>query len=195
MGPQLRAAPVRLVLATAAVLAVSAASTASAVAAPPTRDSVTGSFIVGVGMSTTQYTLDASSGPAGEAPTGTVRLTMLGGSFDMAVRCMRVRGNRAVVAARVPTSTGAFHVVLTLEDAPAGQLDRVVVFQSFDPFPPACEDIDIDQPLVEARDTSIVIVDAPVPPSSKKACRKDGWAQLGFASRRACKSAVVPPTR
>ena len=192
----MRRAAVCAAMACVAALAGAVSASAARPAPVPTRDSVTGQFTLGAGFGTLRVELDASSGPSGEAPGGSLRTSGVF-NFDMAIRCLVVRGNRAVVAGRMPTAAGVTHLILVLEDTPAGELDRAAVsFISSEPFPPECTAVDMTGLLNPVREGDVITnVDAPVPPASKKACRKDGWQQLGFPSRRACKRSVVPPPR
>ena len=176
-----------------AALAVAAPAVAAPPAPVPTRDSVTGAIDLGIGLPTSTYTIDAFSGPSGEAPGGTIKIRGFLLNFDLNVTCLRVRGNRAVVTGQVASSERAIFFVLWLEDVPAPAIDRGSVGVYLDTPPPACGDVDIDQPLDEARGGSVTITDAPAPPSAKEDCRDDGWRQRGFTSRGACQRLVPHP--
>lgn len=174
----------------AATLAGATPALAAPPSPPPSRDSVTGSVVIGIGLPTSGYTIDASSGPGGEAPGGTIAVRGFILNIDVPVTCLRVRGSRAVVAGRYAAQGMTLDLVLVLEDAPAGAVDRGTASFFVNTPPPVCAGIDIDRLLPEVREGSVAIVDAPAPPPSKKDCDKEGWRQLGFPSKHACKEAV-----
>jgi hypothetical protein len=185
--------PVLALVAGLAALAVPTAAAAAKPAPPPAPDTVTGSAFIGVGFSSSTYTVDAFSGPSGEAPGGTITVRGLLADFDLTVTCLRVRGTRAVVTGRQEGAGRVISFVLVLEDVPVPGTDRASTGSYLDTPPPACADVDIDQQLLDVRSGSFTIVDAPAPPATKKACREGGWQALGFPSKRACKKAVVRP--
>jgi hypothetical protein len=88
-----------------AVACVLTAALAAAAAPSASADSVTGEALVGEGFFRSFVSVNAHSGPSGEAPSGsavinicplgpcTTRASSLGGS----VTCMNVQGNRAVI--------------------------------------------------------------------------------------------------
>jgi hypothetical protein len=156
---------------------------------------VTGSFFAGGGLGAASFVVDASSGPAGEAPSGEIQMESAFFTADLPVTCLRVRGNRAVVGGFVVDANhGGVSLALVLEDGLAGAPDKVGLEINEALFPPSCADVDIDAPnLLAFRTGSVTIVDAPVPPASKEDCRDDGWRQLGFTNRGACQRLVPHP--
>jgi hypothetical protein len=88
-----------------AAASVAAVALAATPATNASADSVTGEALVGEGLFRTFVSVDAHSGPSGEAPSGgavinicplgpcTTRASSLGGSAT----CMNVQGNRAVI--------------------------------------------------------------------------------------------------
>jgi hypothetical protein len=189
----MRRAALCTALACVASLPVAAPAGAAPPAPVPTSDTVTGTVVLGVGLPTSGYTIDAFSGPNGEAPGGTIKVRGLLLNFDLPVTCLRVRGTRAVVAGPLDASGRIFTFVLVLEDVPAPAIDRGSVSIYVDTPAPACADVDIDQALDEVRGGSVTITDAPAPPTSKEECRDDAWRQRGFTSRGACQRLVPHP--
>jgi hypothetical protein len=176
--------------ASVAALAGAAPAVAAGPPQPPSRDTVTGSFSIGPGTGTSEFVVDASSSPAGEAPSGEIQMRSAFFSADLAVTCLRVRGNRAVVGGRF----GNVNVILILEDGLAGAPDQGGLEIEENLFGPSCADVNIDVTgLLAFRVGSVTIVDAPVRPTSKEDCRDDGWRQLGFTNRGACQRLVPHP--
>jgi hypothetical protein len=161
------------------VIAMACAATPVAAQAP-TRDSVTGTAATTVPVSGTEIGItlffDASSGPLGEDPAGTVTTDFGVG----AVTCMRVEGNRAVVGTSTPFPQG-----------PPGATINLLIFVVDQPFPDliGIEPILGNNPPVNcpAPDehgdlqtttfgVGISVVDAQPPfPTSNDQCKNGGW--------------------
>ncbi len=181
----------------AALVALLLGATAGAEAhAAPGQDTVT----VTGGSGRLSVSIEATSGPDGEGPRGTVRFAALGLniiSFDGPVTCLAVTGTTAVIAAR-DTSGGypTRHAVLVLDDLRAP--DTGLVFDRFRAFtsiaeppdcrlPPPAQDELMDWPL-----GTITVHDAVAPPTRKHHCHDDGWRRHGlFADRGECDDFVA----
>src|SRR5687767_1769136 len=106
--------PVLALVAALAALVVPTSAPAATPAPPPARDTVTGSAFIGVGFTSSTYTVDAFSGPSGEAPGGTITVRGMFFDFDLTVTCLRVRGGRAVVVGRQEEAGRAVNVVMVV---------------------------------------------------------------------------------
>jgi hypothetical protein len=156
------------------------------------------------------YTLDAHSGPGGEAPGGTVAVQFFGRdtlpySFSGHVSCLSVSGTKAVIGVVVDQSDSEFgpavgqgvtlfatdtHAPVTgsFSDREPPDADRFTVHltQSGCPaFPtsPAFDD------LYYVFNGDIAIHDAQ-PPATYAQCRQAGWVGYGYASHAQCIDAV-----
>jgi hypothetical protein len=179
----------RLLLALACLALPMAFWAAPAGAQAPVRDSVTGtasqlavppSFVV-------TFTFDASSGPAGQDPTGNVAIQGVFGPVNP-VTCLKVEGNRAIVG-----------VALTSQDPPRGLLIYVTDVSDVGLPPPdligvvstdAPPEVCSEQPHTESEIVggNITVVDAEAPfPTSKEQCQNGGWRNYPqFKNRGQC---------
>ena len=186
----------------APVAALALAGPAAAGAPPPAGDSVRGTQ----DGPSWAFDIDASSGPAGENPTGTVQIGPAP-SFPLTVTCLSVTGNTAIIgftgaeqfmSIRFPVA-GLIKVVdgggpgsgLDSFDwaYDTGPPDRVATLpgpttcSGFPgPFPPAFFEIPVTG--------DIAVTDGQALPSSKKECKHGGWRDFGFKSKHACKRFV-----
>jgi len=172
---------------------VAAVSAPAAAAQVPTRDSVTGSISYGEGRAGLGFTLDVSSGPAGESPTGTVTIyTFVAGDLGtFAASCLGVSANHATIVAPFPgtsppTPAG---VVIHVEDN-GGIGDRVD--SSFvSTLPESCP-----APAAVFEDPftfgDVMVVDATSSPTRKEQCKHRGWRDYGvFKNQGDCVSFVA----
>jgi hypothetical protein len=197
----------KLILTTAIVgmaLAVPSASSAQA----PTQDSVTSE----AGQPFSIF-LDASSGPLGENPTGSVRWHEGGGlgpTWRGDVSCLSVSGNVAIIgfgdgyfSAFIP-AVEAYWIagLIRVVDNGPGPDDTFewVELQTGEPglvgdplpgpadcssFPPGGQIFPLSQnsPLAPG---DIVVTDAQPFPTSRDQCKNGGWQQFGFANQGLC---------
>ena len=194
---------VALLLSVAALFCVaSPAAATSSLAATPQQDSVVGT--IGVSFGGLSFTVDARSGPSGEAPTGTVTNGFFTGTQSdrfqsTSISCLAVTGNTAVI--------GALGVRRLLGPGPTGPVVTVIttgliatITDNGDPTPPPP-----GEPFPFTPDTvtysyvttpncaappadsinigghgGLVVVDAQPPlPTSKDQCKNGGWRQFG----------------
>jgi hypothetical protein len=153
------------------LLIVMACAATPVAAQAPTRDSVTGTAtsFAGPGVLVT-YTLDASSGPTGEDPAGSVRIDLFG-PVDNPVTCLDVQGNRAIVGIAVPSDPPGGLWIFVTDTGDVGP-DTIGAVGTATP-PDVCS----EQPHSEAEaGGNIVVVDAqPSAPTSKEQCKNGGW--------------------
>jgi hypothetical protein len=165
----------RLLLTLASFVVAMACWAAPAQGQAPSRDSVTGTAADFLGRAV-PLIFDASSGPQGENPTGTVQIFFQTGS----VTCLSVQGNRAVIGASWPLPPVPFvapnlliYVVDggDIGDPPPDIIGTVPVAQvpTVCPAPGGHEDRFIFA-------GNITVVDAQRPlPTSKEQCKNGGW--------------------
>jgi hypothetical protein len=177
----------RILLAGAVVGAVLAVPTGAAAQAPR-QDSVTLTGGPGVANEEVVFTLNATSGPSGENPSGQVRFTALG-VFDLSgpVTCLAVRGNTATINFQDQTGGFGITTVQVVDDQP----------DSFDAIPTGRAPSDCSPlpftgfggPLSGA---DVVVVDAPPLPTSTEQCKRGGWLAFGvFKNQGDCVSFVA----
>ena len=168
-----------LLVALASLVIAMACWAAPAQGQAPLGDSVTGT-VEELALPTflVTWTFDASSGPQGENPTGTVQSEVVGTG---SVTCLSVQGNRAVVGASfVGPINFLFYVVdsdtpdiigyegvggppITVCPPPGGHEDRFI------------------------SSGNLTVVDAQPLPSSKDQCRGGGWRNFQqFKSQGQC---------
>ncbi len=151
------------------------------------------------------FNFSATSGPAGENPTGQVSSLTFGERFGFeeftgTVTCVVVSGNRAAIGATGSSSLGAPAVALmtVVDGGPANSgLDtfnavRQIVFPP--PAPPPTLDCSTasfsDQHTVTSGD--VVVHDAQPFPTSKDQCKNNGWRNFpGFKNQGDCVSFVA----
>jgi hypothetical protein len=159
----------------------------------PRQDSVTLTGTASAGFFRVS-TLDATSGPSGENPTGQANFTVFGSlQVGGPVTCPAVGGNTATINIRDRSfATVTVQVVDnqpdTFDAAPTGRPST-----DCSPLPPTV----LGGP-VSGRD--IMVVDAPPLPTSKDECKNGGWRNFGvFKNQGDCVSFVAtggknPPT-
>jgi hypothetical protein len=182
----------KLILATAIVGTVLALPSVSSAAPPAPRDSAV--LTSGPAQSDAGIIdyLNATSGPNGENPTGSVDFGGEGSFLHSSgpVTCLAVSGNRAVL--NFLTETGIF----------SGGILTVVIIDnqpdSFTPFPlfrapTDCSPIgfDVFGPRI-LHSGDITVVDAHAP-TTRDQCPNGGWAQFGFANLGECIAFVNYP--
>ena len=181
---------------TAAIVGAALALPSVSGAAPPTfRDSV----VLTSGPAQSQAGvidyLNATSGPNGENPTGSVDFGGEGSFLHSSgpVTCLAVSGNRAVL--NFLTETGIFS---------GGILTVLIIDNQPDSFSPAptfraptdCSPLSLDSSgprILYSGD--ITVIDAPpdAPPTTRDQCRSGGWKQFGFANLGECIAFVNYP--
>jgi hypothetical protein len=186
----------RLVLAIVVAVGTAAALPSAAGSQPPARDSVSGSVTVAVAAPIRNggLTFDASSGPSGEDPTGTVTVAFLDFNviLDFQVTCLAVNGNAAIVGARhVDSALGEQLEYEQIVDGGPGQPDKIGVISAGSAFdcarPP--------QPFVTTSQITsgdLVVTDAQAYPLTRDACKNGHWRDFGvFESQGGCVSFVA----
>ena len=139
------------------------------------------------------FQADVHSGPAGENPTGTVRLANgvgLGRAlFDARASCLNVAGDTAIigVAGRVTSTTdlfffsGLFRVVD--RGGPDSSLDTFEFAPDLSSTPVAgpqdCAAFQGDGPRGVNQFGDIVVRDAPARPTTPTQCKDGGWRSYG----------------
>jgi hypothetical protein len=162
------------------------------------RDSVTGESggeIQGSGTPVAFrliHVFDASSGPAGETATGTVRIDLESrfGRSTFAtynVVCLSVVGNQATIGGTAvgnPSPLPA-NVLFYVEDGVGGAPDRVGDWPQSDP--PTCPAPPFDEARTSPGVTGDLTIHDAVPlPSSPRQCFGGAWQRYGFTGLGKC---------
>jgi hypothetical protein len=156
----------------AAVAAMTMPATAHAQA--QAGDSVTGS---GTADSIGAFSIDVRSGPSGEAPTGQASLGLFGGPIS----CLAVNGR----VARFDIPGRLFTVVVQVTDnAGTGLPDTISGFTGTVPTP--CAPLPPGAPVANVLTGDIVVVDAPLLPTSKEQCKNGGYTAFAFKNQGQC---------
>jgi hypothetical protein len=188
----------RRILFVAAVVGVVALALAGVSSAEvPTQDSVTGSGVFFGPAGLFEVAIDARSGPSGENPSGTVRVSP---DFTGQVTCLHVSGNRALVG-YVQADDPSFADAIEIDDnGPVGSYTDTLT-ENIGPFPTSESNCPttLPQPGQTFRaippspprpvPSDFVVVDAQ-PPTTYTQCRQGGWAQYGYTSHAQCIDAV-----
>jgi hypothetical protein len=166
----------------------------SAAGQVPAQDTVTGSISYREGRSALGFTFDASSGPSGESPTGTVTIyTFVTGDLGtFAVSCLGVSGNHATIlvpfpGTAPPTPAG---VVIHVEDN--GAIGDKVDSSFVSTLPSSCP-----PPATVLEDPftfgDVTVADAKPFPSLKDQCKNGAWKNFGsmFKNQGDCVSFVA----
>jgi hypothetical protein len=169
-------------------------SSATASAQTPTRDSVTGFAEALIPIPNAppnafevDFVFDASSGPSGEDPTGTVMMFPLDGG---PVTCLNVNGIDAVVGIAAPTTNlGGF--LIYVSDSPGFEPDTLELVPVSTP-PQVCP-----APVRPNRAIfvgSITVIDAPPVLISKEQCKNGDWRNFPqFKNQGECIAFVNNP--
>jgi hypothetical protein len=152
-------------------------SSTSASAQAPTRDSVTGTAEALIPIPNAppnafavDFNFNASSGPSGEDPTGTVTMFPLDGG---PVTCLNVNGIDAVVGIAAPTTTfGGFLIYVSDNGTQGAGVDTLELVPASSP-PQVCPTPVPPNKAIFTGD--ITVIDAPSLPTSKEHCKKGGW--------------------
>ena len=130
------------------------------------------------------WRINASSGPSGENPTGTLELAFpVGATFP--VTCLQVTGNRAVIGGHRIFTTADVWAYLIVVDEPGEVPDRVLSALFIDdPLAPAtCAEYDARTPNEPGELCPgcgrVVVIDAEPVPTSKDQCNNGGWRNFG----------------
>jgi hypothetical protein len=143
---------------------------------------------------------DASSGPSGENPTGTVRIdvvTRFGRSTLLAynVTCLSVAGNQATIGAVAvsspPPGTLPANALFYVEDGAGGTRDRTGLLPA-PTVPPGCPAPPFDETrTVPSVTGKLTVHDAIALPTAPRQCLGGGWQRYGFASAGKCLAFVI----
>jgi hypothetical protein len=182
-----------LVLVAGATLALPAVSFAQT----PRQDSVSlsGTATAGAFEITT---LEATSGPSGESPSGDVRYSVFGGVIQQGgpVTCLAVSGTTAILT--FSDEVGGFgSTKIQVVDGQPDSFDLLSLFGS----PTDCSPSSPSGLGGTVSGGDITVVDAPPLPTSKDECKNGGWRTFGvFRNQGDCVSFVAtggknPPAR
>jgi len=159
-------------------------------------DSVTGSYATI--LPTTGWTLDAHSGPSGEAPSGTISCISVATGltrFTLPVTCLVVSGNQATVVGSDSLAPGqVLTVTVWVEDNGTAENDRLGYSVALQPPPSSCSitTSGFALPLPGQSGPGITVVDGPPLPTSKDECKNGGWRNFpGFKNQGDCVSFVA----
>jgi hypothetical protein len=167
------------------VAGLAAAFPSAAFAQVPRQDSVTST--PGVAGSFSVTTLNATSGPSGENPSGQVAFSVFGFlQVGGPVTCLAVSGNTATL--NIQDQQGGFGIVtVQVSDNQPDTFDAVPIGRT----PTDCSPL-APSGLGGPYSGDIVIVDAPPLPTSKDQCKDGGWQTYGvFKNQGDCVSFVV----
>jgi hypothetical protein len=165
-------------LATATLCVLPAVSSAQV----PSQDSVTLSGTATAG-SFTSVTLDATSGPSGESPSGEIRYGVFGGAIQQGgpVTCLAVTGSTAILT--FTDQVGGFgSTKLQVVDGQPDTFDLLSLFGS----PTDCSPGVPSGLGGSVSGGDITVVDAPPLPTSKDQCKNGGWQTFGFKNQGDC---------
>ncbi len=170
-----------------AVVVSAALAQGPASAQPPAGDSVVGSgrFLA------TSFEVNVQAGPAGENPTGFLRLSGEVYNFEAEPTCLIVAGNVAVAGYRILTGplagTGFLaEVVDNGVTPPVGvPTDTLTYYQDLAAPPTTCP-APVGGPGSPLLFGDVTVVDASPGPTSADACRDGGWARFGFRNQGQC---------
>ena len=156
----------------------------SVVLTAPGASPVAGEFIL--------FTINATSGPSGENPTGQVSFWVFGGVLQIGgpVTCLAVNGNTATINIRDQGSlSGAIVTIQVVDDQPDtfDAIPNVRAPTDCSPLPPS----GLGGPLSTG---DITVVDAPPLPTTKAQCKNGGWRQFGFKNQGLCVAFVGGPS-
>jgi hypothetical protein len=181
----------KLILTTAivgAALALPSTSNAAPPAPPPTQDSVT--FTGGPASAGQFYvlTLDATSGPSGENPSGQADFFFdnetPGGVSHLQgpVTCLAVQGSSATI--NILSQADYAGVIFTVEvvDGQPDIFDLAAVLRD----PTDCSPASLNSLAAPLNRGDINVVDAQPPPTTRGQCLNNGWKQFGFANQGQC---------
>jgi hypothetical protein len=165
---------------------------------PPTGglDKVTAT---GGGGDYSNISVNASSGPSGEHPTGTasftVRLVQVGGIVTVLnlggpVTCLSVTGNTAVLNVD-EQRLGVGILTLKLTDNGGNGLD--VFNGGFTGRAPTDCSAYTSGTAAVLTNGRVRVFDAPPLPTTKEQCKNGGWSQYGFANKGQCMKFVNHP--
>ena len=169
---------------------------------PPTQDSV---LLTGgsAGVDTPSFLfvildLDATSGPSGENPAGSVDFLLFSpppcsplfacrlGEVGGPVTCLAVNGDAATINFRAEGG-GLAGAIITVQVVD-GQPDTFNS-EAANHAPADCSPLSSPGGPVSGGD--IVVTDALPPPTSKDQCKHTGWRQFGFANEGQCVRSVT----
>jgi hypothetical protein len=150
----------------------------SAAQAPPGQDSVTFTGGPALAGSLTVTSINATSGPSGENPSGEVN--------GAPVTCLAVRGNTATINTRIPLPRPppfdfGIVTVQVIDDQP-DTFDVPEVGRAPTDCSPAGPGV-VGGPLSAG---DITVVDAPPLPTSKDQCKNGGWKTFAFKAQGRC---------
>ena len=136
--------------------------------------------------------VEATSGPSGENPRGTGTFSVNAGgilTISGPISCMNVNGNVAVLTVQGPFSNAPGFLGFSLRVVDNGGSGRDV-FQYWPADPEFPDPIDCKVGALDwfggALIGRAVVHDAPALPTTRRQCRRGGWAKFGFRSKKQC---------
>ncbi len=156
------------------------------------RDTATasGDNLITDDFSALDISVNASSGPSGENPTGTAAFNPSGIlPISGPVSCLNVKGNEAVLTVEGPFESrpGFLGFSIKLVDNGGGGRDTFQHWPADPEFPDPLDcrvgSADWFGGLLIGR---AVVTDAPALPTLRRQCRHGGWASFGFRTKKQC---------
>ncbi|MFI5026865.1 MAG: hypothetical protein ACHQCI_08990 [Solirubrobacterales bacterium] len=162
-------------------------SISNAAPAPTFQDSVT---FTGGPASAGHFSilsLDATSGPSGENPSGQADFfvfTDTGSVFHIqgTVTCLAVSGNTAVIGVQSQAQPFFGVVAVLVVDGQPDIFDSPAIQRA----PTDCSPVSFTGFAGPLNRGDITVVDAQPPPTTKDQCKGDGWKQFGFRNQGQC---------
>jgi hypothetical protein len=179
----------KLIVTAVVVAAALALPGVSSAQLPPTQDSVvlTTTGPTPIANQFALFTINATSGPSGENPSGQVAFQAFGIlELHGPVTCLAASGNTATINFRDEGSISGMIITVQVVDDQLDTFDSALVGRTAtdcSPLPPT----GLGGPLSSG---DITVVDAPALPTTKRQCKNGGWKQFGFQSQGQCISFV-----
>jgi hypothetical protein len=149
------------------------------------------------GLTRVRLSIDARSGPAGQNPSGTVRIETPSGEVSGTVTCVSVRGALATIGVRLQealpggVSAGLIDVA-DYSSVPGSGLEDLVALTPVATAPSECPSPLVASGFSEALNGTFVVAPAPPLPTSKDQCKNGGWRSYGvFKNQGDCVSFVA----
>jgi hypothetical protein len=149
------------------------------------------------GVTPVRLSIDARSGPAGQNPSGTVRIATPSGEVLGAVTCVSVRGALATIGVRLQQAlpggiSAALIDVADYSSQPGLGLEDLVALTPVATAPSECPSPLVASGFSQTQNGTFVVAPAPPLPISTEQCKNGGWRQYGiFKNQGDCVSFVA----